>query len=247
MPRKVNPEERQAQYEAIKRTARELMQANGTSGLSIRAIARELGMTAPALYYYFENMDALITALIVDGFNGIADAMEVARDAHAEAHRIDRLLEILLAYRQWAMSNPADFQLLYGNPIPGYHAPREITVPAVIRGFVIIINSVQDVLDAVEANIPDYMLKLPTAVEQTYFGIISNVNETTEDQRNMMSALSVESMILGIHGWGHMHGLIMLELFGHLQPVVGDTDIYFRHQMHNMFRTFGLKYPFDTA
>ncbi len=184
MPRKVNPEERKAQYNAIKRTARNLMKQEGTSGLSIRAIARALDMTAPALYYYFDNMDALITALIVDGFNGIADAMEMAQDTHADAHPVDQLMEIMLAYRQWAITNRADFQLLYGNPIPKYHAPREITVPAVIRGFVVIINAIQAVLDTGEVNIPDYMLALPSVVEQSYFGIITNRNETTQAQRD---------------------------------------------------------------
>lgn len=246
MPRKVNSEERKAQYEAIKRTARHLMRENGTSGLSIRAIARELDMTAPALYYYFENMDALITALIVDGFNGLADAMEQALITHADAHPAERLLEVILAYRQWAVTNPSDFQLIYGNPIPGYEAPREVTVPAVIRGFVVIISSVQAVIDTGGVEIPDYMLKLPPIVEQTYFSIVSNVNETTPEQRNVMSELSIDAMILGIHGWSQMHGLIMLELFEHLQPVVGDTAVYFRHQIQNMFYSMGLKYTFDT-
>lgn len=245
MPRKVNPDERQAQYDAIKRTARDLMRENGTSGLSIRAIARALDMTAPALYYYFDNMDALITALIIDGFNGLADAMEHALAEHAGDHPAQQLLAILLAYRQWAITNAADFQLLYGNPIPGYHAPRELTVPAVIRGFVVIVTVVQAVLDTGDVEIPDHMLKLPAVVEETYFGIVSNVNETTREQRDRLSGLSIEAMILGIHGWSQMHGLIMLELFEHLQPVVGDTDVYFRHQMQIMFYNMGLRYPFD--
>jgi AcrR family transcriptional regulator len=241
MPRKVNPEERKAQYNAIKRTARDLMRENGTAGLSIRAIARALDMTAPALYYYFENMDALITALIVDGFNGIADAMEASQANHADEDPADQLMEIMLAYRQWAMTNRADFQLLYGNPIPKYHAPREITVPAVIRGFVVIITAIQAVLDSGEVNIPDYLLVLPTVVEQTYFGIITNTNETTQAQRDTIAEVSMEAMILGIQGWGQMHGLIMLELFEHLQPVVGDTEVYYRYQIKNMFRSMGLK------
>ena len=240
MPRKVNPEERQAQYDAIKLTARKLMQEHGTDGLSVRAIARELNMTAPALYYYFENIDALITALIVDGFNGIADAMELARDSHPDAEPIDQLMAIVMGYRHWAISHRADFELLYGNPIPKYHAPREITVPAVIRGFVVIITAVQAVLDAGEVNIPDYLLDLPTVVEQTYFGIISNSHETTQEQRNLMGEISMEAMILGIQGWSQMHGLIMLELFEHLQPVVGDTEIYYQHQIKNMFRSMGI-------
>lgn len=241
MPRKVNPDERKAQYDGIKHTARVLMQEHGTAGLSIRAIARAVDLTPPALYYYFENLDALITALIVDGFNGIADAMEDATDVHREDHPAEALLAILMAYRQWALDHPADFQLLYGNPIPGFHAPREITVPAVIRGFIVIITAIQAVLDAGEVEIPAYILDLPPETEQTYLRVMSDVNETTEGQRETMSQLSVEAMTLGIAGWSQMHGLIMLELFEHLPPVVGDTDVYFRHQMLTMFQTFGFR------
>lgn len=241
MPRKVNPEERKAQYDAIKQTARDLMRDNGTSGLSIRAIARELGMTAPALYYYFENMDALITALIVDGFHGIADAMEQAQVEHADAHPAVQLMEILKAYRAWAITNRADFQLLYGNPIPGYHAPREVTVPAVTRGFVIITTAIHRLLETGEVDVPDYMRDLPDETQNTYMELVVNVNETTADQRESMSNVSMDALTLAIVGWGQMHGLIMLELFEHLQPVVGDTDRYYAHQVRNMFITMGVK------
>jgi len=240
MSRKVNPEERKAQYDAIKTTARALMRDKGTMGLSMRAIARELGMTAPALYYYFENMDALITALIVDGFNAIADAMEATQREYAEAHPAVQLMEILLTYRRWAMTNRSDFQLLYGNPIPGYHAPREVTVPAVLRGFVIITTVIHALLETGEVDIPDHILDLPEVVQQTHLGVLTNVNETTADQRDTMAGLSVEAMTLGIVGWGRTHGLIMLELFEHLQPVVGDTDAYYRHQLRSLFHNMGV-------
>jgi len=240
MPRKVNPEERQAQYDAIKTTARELMREKGTDGLSMRAIARELGMTAPALYYYFENMDALITALIVDGFNGIADVMEATLQQYADAHPATQLMEILLTYRRWAINNRSDFQLLYGNPIPGYHAPRGVTVPAVLRGFVAITSAIHALLETGEVDIPDHILDLPEVVQQAHVGIITNVNETTADQRDTISGLSVEAMTLGIVGWGQMHGVIMLELFEHLQPVVGDAEVYYRHQLRSLFHNMGV-------
>lgn len=241
MPRKVNPEERKAQYEAIKDTARRLMHENGTSGLSMRAIARELGMTAPALYYYFENMDALITALIVDGFNRIADALAQTQEACKDLHPIAQLMEILKTYRQWAITNRSDFQLLYGNPIPGYHAPREVTVPAVIRGFVILTTAIHNVLDTGEVKVLEHMLKLPESTYHMQMQLIANVNETTAEQRDMMASFSVESLTLAIIGWGQIHGLIMLELFEHLQPVVGDTEAYYEQQLRTMFINMGVK------
>lgn len=241
MPRKVNPEERQAQYEDIKTAARDLMRELGTQGLSIRAIARKIEMTPPSIYYYFENLDALITELIVDAFNGLADAMEAAQAEHADAHPVDRLMKILLAYRKWAITHPYDFQLVYGNPIPGYEAPREVTVPAVTRGFILIVGAIQAVLDTGEVEIPEYMRKLPPIVEQAFMGIMSNPDELTADQLKSIEHTQMDAMNLGIRGWSQMHGLIMLDLFGHLEPVVGDTAIYFEHQLLTMFRSMGIQ------
>ena len=78
MPRPRNQDAREELSEAIKATARQQMAAQGTAGLSLRAIARDLGMTAPAIYHYFPRLEDLITALVVDAFNGLADAMETA-------------------------------------------------------------------------------------------------------------------------------------------------------------------------
>ena len=121
--------------EEIKQVARRLMAEQGTAALSSRMIAREMGLTAPALYHYFASRDELITALIVDAFNALADALEEARDEAATGSAREQLVQTLLTYRRWALEHPIDFQLIYGNPIPGYEAPRELTVPAAERGF----------------------------------------------------------------------------------------------------------------
>src|SRR3954454_14822783 len=138
------PTRREQQYAAtsaeIKDIARRLMAEHGTAGLSIREVAREMRMTAPALYHYFANRDALITALILDAFNALADALEQARADAATYTPVQQLKAVLIGYRAWALAHPIDFQLIYGNPIPGYEARREVTVPAVARGFQVIIE-----------------------------------------------------------------------------------------------------------
>jgi AcrR family transcriptional regulator len=99
----------------------------GAAGLSLRAIARDLGMVSSAVYRYVASRDELLTLLLVDAYSELADAVDSARDA-ADAPWRDQLLAIARAVRRWAVDQPARWALMYGSPVPGYHAPRERTV-----------------------------------------------------------------------------------------------------------------------
>jgi AcrR family transcriptional regulator len=98
----------------------------GAAGLSLRAIARDLGMVSSAVYRYVSSRDDLLTLLLVDAYSELADAVDRA-GATAGSWR-DRLLAMARAARGWAIDQPARWALLYGSPVPGYHAPREHTV-----------------------------------------------------------------------------------------------------------------------
>ncbi|MCT7661997.1 TetR/AcrR family transcriptional regulator [Mycobacterium deserti] len=99
----------------------------GAAGLSLRAIARDLGMVSSAVYRYVANRDELLTLLVVDAYTSLADAVDLTRGADEATWR-DELLAIAHAARQWAVAQPASWALLYGSPVPGYHAPRSRTV-----------------------------------------------------------------------------------------------------------------------
>jgi AcrR family transcriptional regulator len=99
----------------------------GAAGLSLRAIARDLGMVSSAVYRYVAGRDELLTLLLIDAYSELADAVDHARDAAAGSWR-DQLVEMARAARQWAVDQPASWALMYGSPVPGYHAPRERTV-----------------------------------------------------------------------------------------------------------------------
>jgi AcrR family transcriptional regulator len=99
----------------------------GAAGLSLRAIARDLGMVSSAVYRYVASRDELLTLLLVDAYSELADAVDRARDASDGSWR-DELLAMAQAARQWAVDQPARWALLYGSPVPGYQAPRERTV-----------------------------------------------------------------------------------------------------------------------
>jgi AcrR family transcriptional regulator len=99
----------------------------GAAGLSLRAIARDLGVVSSAVYRYVSSRDELLTLLLVDSYSELADAVDDARSVAVGSWR-DELAAIAGAARQWAVDHPASWALLYGSPVPGYHAPRERTV-----------------------------------------------------------------------------------------------------------------------
>jgi len=101
--------------------------AHGAAGLSLRAIARDLGMVSSAVYRYVSSRDELLTLLLIDAYSDLADTVDRARDAVAELWS-DDVLAIAHAARGWAVAHPARWALLYGSPVPGYHAPPERTV-----------------------------------------------------------------------------------------------------------------------
>ncbi len=100
---------------------------HGAAGLSLRAIARDLGMVSSAVYRYVSSRDELLTLLLVDAYSELADSVNRARDAMPDDWS-DDVITIAHAVRDWAIDQPASWALLYGSPVPGYHAPAEQTV-----------------------------------------------------------------------------------------------------------------------
>ncbi|OBI92527.1 TetR family transcriptional regulator [Mycobacterium sp. 1245805.9] len=117
----------------------------GAAALSVRAIARDLGMVSSAVYRYVSSRDELLTLLLVDAYSDLADTVDRARETAGEAWS-DDVIAIARAAREWAVADPARWALLYGSPVPGYHAPAERTVPAGTR-------VVGAIFDAVAAGI----------------------------------------------------------------------------------------------
>jgi AcrR family transcriptional regulator len=223
----------EASAEQIKAIARAQMADSGTAALSLRAIAREMDMTAPALYRYFPSLDDLITALILDAFNAHADAMANAAAQRSADDYAGKLWNALLAYRQWAMDHRVDFQLIYGNPIPGYSAPANLTVPAASRAFVLVVS-------ALEGALRSGMLHPASEYEAMPAPVLERL-----ELINQRDGYVVPPVILAIasRGWTHIHGVVMLEMFGHLVPVVGDVDAFYRFELTSLFHSMGLTPP----
>lgn len=189
--------------------ARRQMRAHGAGSLSLRGIAREMGMSAPGLYRYFASRDELITALIVEAYLALGAALEAA--AHHAGPLAERARSLALAFRGWALANPAEYVLILGTPLPGYHAPFAVTQPVARQAFAPFIRLLAEAAEAGLLAFPADSPGLPAPLERV--------------------AISV---------WARLHGLITLELFGHLAPMVDDVTVLYEAEVQavivEMFR-----------
>ena len=114
----------------IKQVALAQLASGGASALSLRAVAREMGMASSALFRYFRNRDALLTALIIDSYSSFAQAVETAEARVHQKTIQDRWSAICHGVRNWAIAHPHEYALIFGSPIPGYAAPTGTVAPA---------------------------------------------------------------------------------------------------------------------
>lgn len=217
--------------ESIKAAAHHQMAEHGTAGLTLRGIARELGVTAPAIYNYFPRLDDLITALIIDAFTDLGQAMQAADSAEPAAPPADRAMAQCLAYRSWAIAHPVDFQLIYGNPIPGYLAPADITIPLARRPFLGLFACFLEAHQAGDLQIPAAYVDVPA---ETHHAISA---------WKQLSGIEMPDALLALllSGWARIHGLVMLELFNHIQPLVGAGEAFYRYELEAFLRQLGLR------
>lgn len=221
-PRKAHAREDMA--DDIKQVARQQMQQNGTAGISLRGIARVLDVTAPAIYNYFPSLDDLITALLVDAFNAFADAIQAAATAHT--HSADQLRAALLAYRQWAVSNVTAFELIYGNPIPGYSAPSAITVPLATRPLYLFGEIIAEGQQTGIFTLSTHDTAPPSIVHEHLTHMIA--------ENAILADASVVYAVIAY--WTRIHGMVMLEIFNHTPPSVGDAAAFYAHEVERILK-----------
>lgn len=200
---------------AILDSARDQLGQVGPAQLSVRAVARDLGMASSAVYRYFPSRDELLTALLEQAYNELGAVAEEA-DAAIE-DRTDLLLRWLTlgrSVRGWAVAHPHDYALLFGSPVPGYHAPQSTIQPAtrVTGVLAALLRDIHAARNAAPAQPP-----LPPQVQRS----ITVLHEFV--------GLEVDShlVLAGLSAWSGLVGAISLELFGHLVNAVADHDPYF--------------------
>ncbi|GGW43000.1 TetR family transcriptional regulator [Streptomyces lucensis JCM 4490] len=210
---------------AIKEAARRQLAEEGAARLSLRAVARELGMVSSALYRYFPSRDELLTALIIDAYDSLGVAAERARDAAPDAAPVDRWTAVCEAVRGWALAHPHEYALIYGSPVPGYSAP-ETTVPAAARVGLVLIGIVRDAHQGPGLSLPP----LPADLRP----------EAARIAADLAPELPAEAAAALVAAWAQLFGLVGFELFGQFNRVVEDREAFFRHAAGGLARQVGL-------
>ncbi len=201
----------------IKQIARQQMAQQGTASLSLRGIAAEMGMSAPSLYNYYTNRDDLVTDLLVDSYTHQAETLEQASASCQTQETIACLLATVLAYRQWAVEHPTEFALIAGNPIPGYVAPVEQTLPLARRSLKVLMDLMQRAWDE---HLLRPQLSSPEITADTFN------DEFIAWCREHGYALSVVFLFLECYAF--LQGVIALEIFGHLPFLLNDPVAFYR-------------------
>lgn len=214
--------------EEIKRVAHRHLATDGAN-LSLRAVARDLGMAPSALYRYFASRDELLTALIIDAYNAVGEAAE--RGARGVADPRTRWLAITSAVRAWALAEPHQWALIYGSPVPGYQAPQDTIVPA--ARLLLLIG--QTLLDADRAG------SLAPAAEPP-------TGRFAEELAAVAHALGPDTPVRVVAGtitlFFQLCGAISGELFGQLNnSVEEDRQGFFEYQMRGAATLAGLTSP----
>ncbi|QDY76592.1 TetR/AcrR family transcriptional regulator [Streptomyces qinzhouensis] len=215
----------------IKAIAMKLMADGGPSAISLRAIAREMGMTAGAIYSYFATRDDLITTLIGDVYTSAVDAAEAARDAVPESDPGGRILAWAEAMRDWALANPQGFRLIYGDPVPGYRPPADGPGnQAELRAC----NGLVGLVAAARPTVPALRSE-GRAYHWDDFDpdLVAHVRKDFPD-------LPPAGLALTLSVWGRMHGLMALEIYGHLRTFIHDPATVYRDEMRDFTAALGL-------
>ncbi|MEU3842921.1 TetR/AcrR family transcriptional regulator [Streptomyces sp. NPDC028635] len=210
---------------AIKDEARRQLAEEGAAKLSLRAVARALGMVSSALYRYFPSRDDLLTALIIDAYDSLGEAAESAAAAVSDAPPARRWTAVCEAVRDWALAHPHEYALIYGSPVPGYSAPMT-TVPPAARVGLLFFAIVRDAHRAGVLTEPP----LPAALR----------DEAARMAADLAPDLPPETVSVLVAAWAQLFGLVNFELFGQFNRVVEDRAEFFRHAVLRLGEGVGL-------
>jgi AcrR family transcriptional regulator len=215
----------------IKDVARRHLAEHGSAGLSLRAIARELGMASSAIYRYFPSRDELLTALIVDAYNAVGAAAEAADAQAARDDVLARWLAVTHATRRWAVTQPQQYALIFGSPVPGYAAPQDTIDPAA-RIPLVLLRILTDARSrgAAPPALPSAAVPLPDAIRQDLLGL----------EQQLGLGLPEQQLAAAVMAWTQLIGSISFELFGHLNNVIFSYETYFDVQMRRIAADLGL-------
>ena len=203
----------QVRAEAKEAALRQLAES-GPAGLSIAAIGKELGVSGPALYRYFASRDELLTELVIDAYDGLADALRAAtRDAASQQPRA-RLEALARGYRSWALAQPHRYRLLFGPPLPGYDAHAERLVAASEASMNLLLDVLRELGDRAPAPAIQPLTAQLAAWAHTHAFDVD-------------PAIALRAILI----WSRLHGLVSLEIAGNFTSMGIDPGQLFEAQL----------------
>ena len=216
--------------EDITRIGRRHLATEGAASLSVRAVARDLGVVSSAIYRYVRSRDDLLTLLVVDGYDELGDAVDEAAAAVADDDYRGRFLAIGRAVRAWATKEPATYALLFGSPVPGYEAPAERTVGPGTRVIAALIRVWSDAHEAGAVRLegtkpPSEVLAADAERARAEFG----------------TGMPDELLLRGTLAWAGIFGCVSFEVFGQYgADTFNAQDELFERQLELLADTTGL-------
>lgn len=218
----------------IKDEARRQLASHGAEGLSLRAVARELGMVSSGLYRYYPSRDDLLTALIIDAYDSVGEHVEQAAGKRRTNDYLGRWRAACTAIRDWALANPHEYALIYGSPVVGYRAPRDTTTPAA-RVPAVLLGILSDCHRTGRLAEPPAEPVLSKAVQRQ----VGLVKEAVGDpDLDTVPASNLASLLAA---WTQVYGMVSFELFGHLEGVIDDKAVVFEHAVGQLAHLTGLR------
>jgi AcrR family transcriptional regulator len=213
---------REATMSEIKSTARSLLVAQGPGALTLRAIAREMGLTAPALYRYFDSHEELVAGLCADVLAEITTTLEQARDEVSRDDPVGRLMTICRAFRRWGLEHPREFQLVFASvgegPPPAHdEVSEDLSFGAVFLGVFVEIWSAGLFVELPDAELPEEL----AAQLRTFSAYVGDV-------------LPLGVLAAYLAGWVRLYGAVAIEVFGHLGFALTDAEPMFEAMLADM-------------
>ena len=211
--------------------ARARVAVDGAAGLSLRAVARDVGMVSSAVYRYFAGRDELLTALIIDAYDTLGELTERSAASTRRLRPLERWVTAALTIRTWAVEHPHDHALLYGSPIPGYAAPADTVVPGtrVSRALLgIVHDAVADGRMARDA-VPEAP-RLSRATKQAFATLRAELDLEASDAQ----------VLAVVNAWTQLFGLVSFEVFGQTRGLIDDHEAFTRESATAMATRIGL-------
>ncbi|MEV7024878.1 TetR/AcrR family transcriptional regulator [Kitasatospora sp. NPDC093558] len=219
---------RQQTISEIKEAALKALAEAGPAGITLRGIARELGMTAAALYGYFDTRDQLISTLAADAYNELADSHEAALAALPHEETARRVRAVCDTFRTWSVKNPAAFRLIYGDGLPGFTPPEEVAAAA--RRCCM---TVLDVVDGAWEHVPAALRDDPAEWSDFHESLAGPARE-------QFPHLSPQALGVSLRIWGRMYGPVALEVFGYLGQQINDPAEVYRREVDAIIEMLGI-------